>query len=630
MQGDLWRVASRGAVSGGLLVLPLLFVLAREQDFASLGPFADAWWVTLVLAIVGLGFAIDALGTMKRVLDRTGRALERGYDFRTVCFVLADLKRDMGFLLQGGRHFSVMEPKERVLVAFLRTLSAGLFALAGIWMSGALGVVLLFAARGLVTPLTLWTTTLLPACLFYAIGGVAVALEEGRVRRARREWFKQPWSEDLVAGEIEGWRQDLSDLSQPALQGADLPHRGPAVRRLGIIAVAVGVVVAVPIFTLVPTSAIGPILVTVAFPTFDRVQLRAAEVEAFRRYRVEPDPGVSPELAGEILHTLLFIGTSDPPAEGELEPVVRIETPWIPDYSDGNPVGTEPHRWEESIFARAMDQPSPELRAYLRGISSHEAHPDFARLATAADIDVALSRWTSPFSPSMTVASVPVPRFTRLREGAWAHLAYAANELVEGRPQEAEEAVREVISVGLLLGDQGPTLIDNLVGHVMAQSGARALEHLYATMGRTRELDEIVALRESSVRAAARIHTPPPVGVESLVRALPALVNDTSAVRGLRWEFFTLVTTLTPCLNLQRMVFGPDAEYERFVTSARDALVRWPSEEHLFELSRAGYLGASPNAESSFLGRLLGVAMRSGPGTCGDIVSRIESLDEVI
>ena len=104
------------------------------------------------------------------------------------------------------------------------------------------------------------------------------------------------------------------------------------------------------------------------------------------------------------------------------------------------------------------------------------------------------------------------------------------------------------------------------------------------------------------------------------------MISDDFEIR----DGFTLITTLTPCLNLQRMVFGPDADFERFVDRAHDALVRWPSEESLFELARAGYLGPSADAETSLLGRALGVSMRSGPGTCGEIVARIQSLGEVM
>ncbi len=35
------------------MALPLLFVVARSYDFASLGPFGDAWWMTPILVSAG-------------------------------------------------------------------------------------------------------------------------------------------------------------------------------------------------------------------------------------------------------------------------------------------------------------------------------------------------------------------------------------------------------------------------------------------------------------------------------------------------------------------------------------------------------------------------------------------------
>lgn len=616
MQGDLWRVAARSALSGGVLVLPLLFVLSRRQDFASQGPLADAWWVTFVLATVGLGLAMDAFANVSRVLRRGASALERGYDSRTVVFVLSDLRRDMGFLLQGRRHFSVMEPKARAGVAHLRVLAVGFFALAGIWLSAALGVLLLVAARGGITPTGLWMTTLLPAAFFYAVGIVASGLEGIRVQKARREWFSQPWSKDLVVEEIEGWREDLAKLAEPALQGRVHAARAPLLRRAGMLAVAVAVVVAVPVLGLFFTSAAGRIVLGLAVPAFDRVQQRAAEVEAFRGYGVAPDPSVTPAEAGEILQNLLYAGRADPPADGELEPSLRIEADWLPNYSDGNPVGAEPHRWPEEIFHAVTDQPSQELVSYLADVAAHEGHAHFARLARASDLDAAVGRWLDPLPSTINFVSIPIP--------------HGFIELLEGRPDRAEEAIREVISVGLLLGDQAPTLIDNLVGYVIAAGGGQALEHFYLATGQTREAAELAALREVSSRTADRIHATLPNGIESLVRALPDIVSDSGAVRGLRWELFAVVTTLTPCLNLQRMVFGPDDGYTRFVERAHDILVRWPSEEGLFELARAGYQGGAADVRPSILVRVLGVSTRSGPGTCSDLLASMEAQREAM
>jgi hypothetical protein len=114
MQDDMGVIATRAALAGGLLALPLLFVVAREQDFATQGPFADAWWVTIIFATVGLAFALVRL---VRTMRRASRAFESGYRAATVLQVLADSTRDMGFLLMGARHFSVMDAHEREVVA---------------------------------------------------------------------------------------------------------------------------------------------------------------------------------------------------------------------------------------------------------------------------------------------------------------------------------------------------------------------------------------------------------------------------------------------------------------------------------------------------------------------------------
>ncbi|MBT8489360.1 MAG: hypothetical protein HKO77_01645, partial [Gemmatimonadetes bacterium] len=69
IQGDLFGVATRAALAGAFLVLPLLFVVTRDAGFATLGPLADAWWVAVALATVGLAFALDAVGRTARTLQ---------------------------------------------------------------------------------------------------------------------------------------------------------------------------------------------------------------------------------------------------------------------------------------------------------------------------------------------------------------------------------------------------------------------------------------------------------------------------------------------------------------------------------------------------------------------------------
>ena len=626
LQGDLLRVAGRGALAGGVLVLPLLFVTARRQDFASLGPFADAWWVTLVLATVGLGFALDALTSAARLLRRAADAVGSGYDGATVLRVMADARKDMGFLLQGSRHFSVLQPAERERLARLRVVAAGGHALAGLWLPAVLGVGLLAGAWGLMSPTGLWLATLVPAGVLYAGGVVASAMEESMARKARSAWHQQPWTADLDAGEIEAWRHDVAvrlgkDQAVP-VRGV----RGAGFRRGALALTALGVLVAIPVLTLIPTSAIGPVLALVAIPRMGQIQERAGRVEAFRGYRVETDPTVDAQEAGRILQSLIAVGSQWAPTSGELPPTERYDVPWLPDMQDGNPVGVEPHRWAEEIFARVVADPTPDLLAFLDGVAAHPAHEDFARLARAAELDAASARWEDDFPPGTSVANLPIPRFGGIREGAYAHLAAAAADLARGRVDEGETKVREVISVGFLLGDQGTTLIENLIGHVVVGTGGTALERYYLAAGRAMDADKVRSMAEVARRSAERIHADQLEGTEAFVRSLPDRVADENAVRGLRWESFILTATLSPCLNLHRMVFGADEEYQAFVARAHDALVRWPSEEKLFELARHGYWGSTAPGRESLIGRMLGVSMRSGPGTCSEVVRRFDDL----
>ncbi|MDP2959511.1 MAG: hypothetical protein Q8N53_24035 [Longimicrobiales bacterium] len=630
LQGDLWRVAGRGALSGGILVLPLVFVTTLSQDFSSLGPFADAWWIALVLAAAGLGFAVDALASAARLLRRVADAVENGCDASTVLWVLADARKDMGFLLQGTRHFSVMDAGQRARVARLRVLAAGCHAVAGIWLPVVLGVALLSAARGVIGPTGVWIVTLVPAGALYLAGGVFGALEDSRVRRARASWYQRPWALDLDAQELETWRRELA-AQQGHEAGPTRPaRRAPAFRRGAIAVGALAVVVAVPVLTLIPTSAVGPVLALVALPRFGQIEVRAARMEAYRGYGVEPDAGISAQEAGRILQDLLHVGRRRPAGLGEREPTTGYDVTWLPDMEGPNPVGAQPHRWAEELFARVTQDPAPDLLAFLEGVAAHPAHRDFARLARAGELDVGAGRWSDPLPEGVSVLSLPVPKFASLREGAYAHLAAAAADLAAGREAEAESKIRDVISVGFLLGDHGPTLIDNLIGHVVVGTGGTALERFYEATGRLEDAHRIRDLADAAERSARRIHSIAPEGTEAFVRSLPGLVTDTSAVRGLRWESFVLTTTLVPCLNLQRMVFGPDDGYRAFLEEARSSLVRFPSEERLFEVARAGYWGAAAPGGASLFGRLLGVSMRPGEGSCNEVVKRFETLREAM
>lgn len=627
LQGDLVRVAIRAALGGGILVVPLLFVLGRDLDFATLGPFADAWWVTLVLAIVGLTFAADALVRAMTLLRRVAKALEQGYDLGTIKLVITDGYRDMGFLLTGSRHFSEMDGKEREAIAALRVFAVSTYAIAGIWLPNALAVGILLSARGLVTPTGLWMGTALPALTLYVFGAVAGGMAESRVRRARTRWHGRDWADDLVSDEAQSWRSGFESEAESEGRSASRAAMGRGLRPLAYLLGALAALVAVPILTLVPTAAMGPILTQLAVPGFDNVRARGARVEAMRSYRIPPDADVTPAEAGTLLHDLSYAGTDRSVPSGEREPSRRIAPAWLPDEDQENPTGVHPFDWPDSLFTVVSRGVTAEQRAYLEGVASHPARDELSRLARSPAIDIAGGRYADPLPDDLTLVTMPIPRYTEFRSAAYSHVAAAAIELLAGRAEQAEELMREVVSLGFLLGDGGPTLMDNLVGYALTEQGAEALADLYEVTDETAKLERLSDLRAAADAAVSRAQFRYPDGAEAWLRSLPTMVTDEGVARGLRWEIFVGITTLTPCINLQRLVFGPDQEYWDFMDDAREHLVAWPSENELYERARRGWFGSSGGAPGTFLGRLLSVSMRTGEGTCGEVVRQLEAAE---
>jgi hypothetical protein len=601
----------------------MLYVVGRDQDFASFGPLADSWWVLLVLGSVGLAFALDAIGRSARTLKRFGRAMGHGYRPQTIARVLADAGRDMGFLSSGSRHFSMVDAREREAIAAMRVAAWLLLTFGGLWSIFSLSVGLFAAARGALSVVGLQLVALGPALLAYTCGMVAMLVQDSRVRRARTLWHRQPWASDLAAEEIRSWQRSAGLVVSDVSVGA-----GRAVARSGLVVGAVALLVALPVLTLVPATAVGPILTAIAAPNAGKVRPRAARAEAYRSYRVEGDVSISPTEAGQILHDLLFVGVDEDPSPRERAPSRRVPESWLPDGADGqNPMGIPPFAWGDSLFERLGQGTTADQRTYLADLAGHPAASDFSRLARATAVDVGSARWDLPFAPGVTVATIPIPRFGPLRNAAYARIGSAGAAFLAGRNSEAEQMLREVVSVGFLLADDGPTLIDNLIGLVLVESGGSALADFYRTSGQPGAAAEISRVRQAAEAGAALIPTEPTFGNDAWVRSLTETITDPRIARGLRWEYFVSLATLGPCLNVNRIVFGMGDDYAAFVEEARESLVRWPSDQALFDIAKRGWLGASDAAPPTMFGRIAGLYMRSDENSCGQYVRHMQAGD---
>lgn len=614
LRADLWRVVDRLAVGGAVFTLPLLAALTLSRDPWETGIFGDAWWVVLFSSALGLWFLLAGYVGLFRVFRRWRTAAGRGYGVRTVGLVLADRAGDTGFLVQGARSASVIGEGGRRAILTARLLQVGGLLGASLWLSAGFLLGVLLAARGMLGEggLALWT--LGPPAAAAVLAVVLRAWENGELRRARKAWFARSWTEELARDEIREWYGALGRRPGALLLPVPKPgRRGGSVSAAAALTVLVGLAVPLLGVALVVTSSVGPVISEIATPGFSTVSRKAAQAEALRSLRLPTDPDITPLEAGEALYAVTARGGARP-VESMKEPP-RFHEGLFPEngYAE-NPTGMAAHLWAEDLMPRVAGGLEPEVVDYLEQLGTHPALAELDVLARAEHIDELAALYRLPFPGDMTSFEIPIPRYSGFREVAYAQVGAAAADAARGRTDAAEARLRELVSAGLLLGFEGQTLLGSLVGMVMARVGADALVHLYDLSGRVEEAD---ALRERR-RAVQRAAELGAAGLGAMDHAeMSDLVTDSSAVRGMRWEYLQMLTGLGPCLNANRIVFGPPDDYEAWLERVRETLVRYESEEELFEVMRRGW---TEGLEQGPVSRLLAQVMGGGAGACAALV----------
>ena len=125
LQGLLWRAILISWAGSIILVLPLLWALAVEQPFYSLGPFEENWQVGMGIAMLGGTIILFAFGTFFGIMRASAEAADDGFGTLTIVEVLTDKGRDTGFLIQGKRHFGLLDASQRLAVVSARLRGQG-------------------------------------------------------------------------------------------------------------------------------------------------------------------------------------------------------------------------------------------------------------------------------------------------------------------------------------------------------------------------------------------------------------------------------------------------------------------------------------------------------------------------
>jgi hypothetical protein len=590
-QGVLWRKAGELGFGGAVLVFPILLSVAPSQPFNSLGLFGGAWWLLGLTSLLGLIIVMRALGGLLGFFSSARTAALHGIDLETTLQVGADHRGDMGALLQGTRSYRSLDERHRTLAIRARIAACILFLSAATWITAGWVLSLLLASRGLLGPTGVWILTLGPAGATLLAATLAKGLEGTAVRKAVGPLFWNRWRNPGQRDAAEIWGQELSRFRVERGERVTSGRGAPLIGALSVLALAIFVLIPTASFSVAAT--VGPLLASVAFPRFSSVEKRAGNAEALRHLRLSPDPGISPQEAGEALHVLGSAGRGNP-VPGLMKDAVRTFDTRILPRGGENPVGVQPEKWGTELFPLVLEGITPEAETFLREVASHPALAEFETLAHAQAVDVLGARLVIPLPEGTSAMAIPVPSLSQLREGSYALVARAALQLMDGDPEGAEQTLRTVLSAGFLLGEESPTAIDALVGYVLVTNAGDALESLYQSSGRQEEAEALRWVRGSTERATEMVTEMVTENalrpeVQGALLTMPARVTSEASVRGLRWEYFQILAGLSPCINPHQVLFGPDETMAEFLRSARSQLVRYPSEGAVFDVMKKGW-----------------------------------------
>ncbi len=628
VQGKLWSVIAVLAVGDVALVAPLLWSVTTNYEFWRLGPFGNNWWIPLAMSGVGIVVVLDGWGRLLRLLRAGSRAGKQGHRWMVFLQTVSDQRRDTGFLIQGARYYSRLSPIERRTLLLVRLAGSWSYLVAVLWAPLGFVLATLAGARGWIESSSVVPMVLVPTVAFFILGAGARLLANLLVRSSRSDGGIRAEVEEDVRLQVAEWNERAagkwSEVGFHTL--AHMGSKGFDWMTAGVIGLAM--LVLVPVVTITLTGALGAVITSIAVPNFSRTQARFAVSELLRPYAAASDDTVSPQEAGLALQSLTWVSVEFDGAGIERAPQRRYPGRWFPADHDSVMDGGSLSRrnWAIGLFGRIGSLGATE-KSYLETVASHPAHQEFEILAKGPETDIVGARFKLPLPDTLSRFALPIPKLAGLSEGAWAHVAQAAWEFSRGRSREAEQKVREVIATGFSLIDEGPTLFDGLIGVRIVKVGGDALEQLYRAMGRSADAEALsrvlTGINEIPKRAVLAKRAGP--DLEHELRTIQYAITDESAARGIRWEYLTLFATLAPCVNLQRVVFGPGESYERWLEAAEQSLVRRPSDAAMFAFLKTGLFGSRERASGPVWMRAL-VRLTFGSGRGGSCAVRITQL----
>lgn len=233
------------------------------------------------------------------------------------------------------------------------------------------------------------------------------------------------------------------------------------------------------------------------------VKARLAGVETLRPLRMTPDASITATRAGAAMHALFPTSAKN---DFVVRPTQRLNWPTAAFGATLFADARTPQWWgpdATKVIMRVAKRVSPEELRFLEIMSSAPAWPLVDEAGRAAHADIVGGRFVTPFAPTVSAVAMPIPQFGDAKIVAHASVTRAAYFVARGDYAQAELVLRNAMGVAFLLIDDGPAVIDALVGRVMLGIVADGLAQLYAVTG-NREGEAIVSQFLTRARNTAR------------------------------------------------------------------------------------------------------------------------------
>jgi serine/threonine protein kinase len=584
------RILLLGAFGAAIPVVAIS-VFDRESLVRQSMPPALFMLVLTSLGMLLFGIGLIWLGLL--IADAV-RAMRTGYGWVTMLETMADARGDTGALIAGGREYAELLPaarnalrRNRVIALALR-IAAGMTPILG-YLTGA--AIAASTARG--PAFVLWSSLLLSLTLLVAAR--AIAWQENRVlapaRRRLRVATAHPGRPDRLAPI---WTAAFEQIRGGQSLGAGSIRAGRTIAiATGILVVGAAVAAAfvLTVQTLTTTVSIAG---ASTVPRFGDTRVRIERIRRLASYRVPTDSAISALRAGQALHAISRDGPGGALQKWEKVPAITIppqtRTPMTRD-----PFAAE-GGWPDAAFRRARNGFSRAERDFLISMADNSALSEFRLLARAPELDVAGAVWDIKPGAEPSWLDLPIPKYALLRRAANANAAQAALDLADGKPRDAEQRLRENISVGFLMINDGRVLLENLIGANIVWGTRASLVAFFDALGRTKDARYASPEVDPLISGAEDDAAPRPA-IEDVNRSIRRTILDTTELTGLRWEMLLGSFSFEPCSDMHQIIFGADSLHRATLAQAKASLAKRGSDSLLFLLAeREAQSGYVPDA----------------------------------